>query len=167
MVLRLFGTSLESITDGPGIRYAVFAQGCPHLCTGCHNPDSHDFNGGYEIQTSQIWSEIKSNPLLDGVTFSGGEPFIQAEEFAELAAYIKTADLNIICYSGYTLEELIEQSKYRPGWQKLLDLIDILIDGRFEQTQKSYNLRFRGSKNQRAIDVQASARSGRPILYPL
>ena len=167
MKLRLFGTSIESITDGPGIRYAVFAQGCPHQCPDCHNPESHDFTGGYETDTMLIWNEIKNNPLLDGVTFSGGEPFMQAEEFCELADLIKTKGLNIICYSGYTLEELIEQSAYRPGWRDLLKKIDILIDGRFESSQKSYNLRFRGSKNQRAIDVEKSFISGKPVLYPL
>ena len=84
MKLRLFGTIKESITDGPGIRYVIFAQGCPHLCPGCHNPDSHDFTGGFDVDASTILAEIVSNPLLDGVTFSGGEPFMQAQEFAWL-----------------------------------------------------------------------------------
>lgn len=167
MKLRLFGTTLESITDGPGIRYAIFAQGCPHLCPDCHNPESHDFNGGYEADTELIWNEIASNPLLDGVTFSGGEPFMQAVEFSELADMIKSSSLSIICYSGYTLEELIEQSEYRPGWRALLERIDILIDGRFEKSQKSYDLRFRGSRNQRAIDVKESFVNGSTVLYPL
>ena len=167
MTIRLFGTIKESITDGPGIRYALFAQGCPHLCTGCHNPASHSFTDGYLRDTQDILEEIKQNPLLDGVTFSGGEPFMQAPELAELAGSIHLLGLPILLFSGYTFEELLGHTSCRPDWQNLLTKVDILIDGRFEQAQRSLNLRFRGSLNQRAIDVQASLAKGTAILYDL
>lgn len=167
MLLRLYGTLKESITDGPGIRFAVFTQGCPHNCPDCHNPDSHAFGDGYLRETADILQEILANPLLDGVTFSGGEPFMQAEELAALAAPVKAAGLNLIIFSGYTFEELLELAPRRPGWLYLLALADILIDGRFETAQRSYGLRFRGSANQRAIDIAASLGSGQAILWPL
>lgn len=167
MVCRLFGLALESITDGPGIRFAVFAQGCPHFCQGCHNPESHDFRGGYEYDVEDLIRLILADPLLDGVTFSGGEPFMQAEEFACIARAVRSRKRNIICYSGYTWEELLEQADTRPGWHELLSLTDILIDGRYDNDQKSMDLRFRGSRNQRAIDVQASLINGQVTLYNL
>lgn len=167
MTIRLFGTIKESITDGPGIRYALFAQGCPHICSGCHNPASHSFTDGYLRDTRDILEEIKQNPLLDGVTFSGGEPFMQAAELAELAGAIHLLGLPILLFSGYTFEELLGYISCRPDWQNLLTKADILIDGRFEQAQRSLDLRFRGSWNQRAINVQASLAKGTAILYDL
>lgn len=166
MNLRLFGTIKESITDGPGIRYAVFAQGCPHNCPGCHNPASHSFTDGYIRDTADILSEIRDNPLLDGVTFSGGEPFMQAAELAELAVAVHRLGLDVMVYSGYTFEELVTQLG-RPGWRDLLNQTDILIDGRYEQADHSFDLRFRGSRNQRAIDLPASLASGQAILFSL
>lgn len=166
MMLRLFGTIKESISDGPGIRYAIFVQGCPHNCPGCHNPSSHSFTDGYMRDTSDILAEIRANPLLDGVTFSGGEPFMQAQELAELAAAVHKLGLNVIVYSGYTFEELTAQLG-RPGWRDLLNQADVLIDGRFEQQERSYDLRFRGSKNQRAIDLPASLANGHAVTRPL
>jgi anaerobic ribonucleoside-triphosphate reductase activating protein len=167
MKLRLYGTLKESITDGPGIRYAIFTQGCPHNCPGCHNPDSHAFSDGFWRDTDDLLAEILANPLLDGVTFSGGEPFMQAEELAAMAGPIKAAGLNLIIFTGYTWEELHEQAPHRPGWQALLHQADILIDGRFEPGQRSLNLRFRGSANQRAINVQASLAAGQVVPWPL
>lgn len=165
--IRLFGIALESITDGPGIRFAIFAQGCPHFCNGCHNPESHDFRGGYEYSVSELIRQVLSDPLLDGVTFSGGEPFMQAEEFAAIAQAVRSNKRNVICYTGYTWEELQEQAALRPGWNQLISLIDILIDGRYDEKQKSMGLRFRGSRNQRAIDVQATLNSGKITLHNL
>lgn len=166
MNLRLFGTIKESIADGPGIRYAVFVQGCPHNCVGCHNPASHSFTDGYLRDTAEILAEIRANPLLDGVTFSGGEPFMQAPELAELAAAVHRLGLNVLVYSGYTFEELLTQLG-RPGWRELLSQADILIDGRFEQQERSFDLRFRGSRNQRAIDLPASLASDSAVLCRL
>lgn len=166
-MLRLFGEIKESITDGPGIRYAVFTQGCPHYCTGCHNPESHSFTDGYLVKEDKLIAEIYKNPLLDGVTLSGGEPFMQAAELAEIAAAVKAKGLNVIVFSGYTYEELLVLAKERKGYTALLQNTDILVDGRFDITRKSMDLRFRGSLNQRAIDVPASLESGNVVLYPL
>jgi len=166
-MLRLCGEVTESITDGPGIRYVVFTQGCPHYCPGCHNPESHSFTDGYLVSEEKVIAEILRNPLLDGVTFSGGEPFMQAAELTVVAAAVKAKGLNVIVFSGYTFEELIELSADRPGYMDLLHLTDILIDGRFEIDKKSMDLRFRGSTNQRAIDVPASLKKGEAVLYPL
>lgn len=156
-MIRLAGIVKNSITDGPGFRYTIFAQGCPHNCFGCHNPESHSFTDGEDFAREQILAEILEDKLLDGVTYSGGEPFMQAQEMALLASEIKqNSTLNIYCFTGYTWEEIIEQTETRPGWEDLLKNIDVLIDGRFELALKSLNLRFRGSSNQCAIDVKQS-----------
>ena len=98
--LRLAGVMRESIVDGPGIRMTIFGQGCPHHCEGCHNPETHDPNGGYISHPENILKAISENPLLQGVTFSGGEPFFQAEAFSELGEEIKKRGLHIVTYSG-------------------------------------------------------------------
>jgi anaerobic ribonucleoside-triphosphate reductase activating protein len=167
MTIRLFGTVKGSITDGPGIRYTLFVQGCPHHCFGCHNPSSHSFTDGYLRDTADIFEEIKADPLLDGVTFSGGEPFMQAAELAELAGMIRTLGLPILLYSGYTFTELLDSATLRPGWKELLQQADVLIDGRFELAQRSFDLRFRGSANQCAIDLRTSLAKGSAVLYDL
>jgi len=166
-MLRLFGEIKESITDGPGLRYTVFAQGCPHYCTGCHNPESHSFTDGYLVKEEKVIEEIIKNPLLDGVTLSGGEPFMQAMELAYVAGAVKARGLSVIVFSGYTFEELLALSNERKGYRTLLENTDILIDGRFDAGKKSMDLRFRGSANQRAIDVPASLQKGNVVLYPL
>ncbi len=163
-VLRVSGIVKESIVDGPGIRYVVFTQGCPHNCEGCHNPHTHDFNGGYEADTEQLLDEIKENPLLSGVTFSGGEPFCQPEPLVQLAREVHKLRKNVIVYSGYTFEELIELSETEAAVGELLGETDILIDGRFVLEQKSLMLRFRGSKNQRIIDVKKSLADGCAVI---
>lgn len=154
--LRISGIEPESIVDGPGIRYTVFVQGCPHHCEGCHNPQTHDFEGGKLVDMADILAEIKKNPLLSGVTFSGGEPFCQAEALSELAVEIKAQGLNLVCYSGFTFEELLNLAKEQPAVMNLLKVTDILIDGRFVLSEKSLMLKFRGSKNQRILDVPSS-----------
>ena len=161
MDIRLFGTSNDSIVDGPGIRYAVFVQGCPHNCPDCHNPGSHDFNGGYLKDIDELASEIKSNPLLDGVTFSGGEPFCSAPELCALADKLQ---MHVVCYTGYLFEELISNANKENHWRELLDRIDILVDGPFERKNKSYELLFKGSSNQRIIDVKKSISSNSVVL---
>lgn len=167
MEIRLHGIVKESITDGPGIRFTVFTQGCPHQCDGCHNPASHSFTDGFLRATRELTAEMLANPLLDGVTFSGGEPFMQAAECASMAASARNAGLHIMVFTGYTWEELLIESAFRKGWRQLLELTDILIEGRFEKTERSLDLRFRGSRNQRAIDVQASLRDGTVVLADL
>lgn len=160
MELRIAGTVNDSIVDGPGIRFTVFTQGCPHHCEGCHNPHTHSFEGGETVALETLLKKIKSNPLLDGVTFSGGEPFCQADVLAELGAEIKKIGLNIVTYTGYEFEHLYE-NREKNGWGKLLEVTDILIDGKFILAQKSWDAKFRGSSNQRYLDCKASLISGK------
>ncbi|MBO4524764.1 MAG: anaerobic ribonucleoside-triphosphate reductase activating protein, partial [Ruminococcus sp.] len=162
MELRIAGTVNDSIVDGPGIRFTIFVQGCPHDCKGCHNPQTHDFNGGIIISTEVLLEKIKGNPLLDGVTFSGGEPFCQAQALASLGKEIKKLGLNIITYTGYTFEKLFE-SRDQNNWDELLKVTDILIDGPFILEQKDWEIKFRGSSNQRYIDCQESIKQGRAV----
>lgn len=151
--LRIAGMVNDSIVDGPGIRLTVFCQGCPHNCHGCHNAHTHDFKGGKEIDLQEIMDKIKANGLLSGVTFSGGEPMCQAKAFLALAKRIKAeTNLNIICYSGYTLEEL--QAKNDSDINGLLDTCDWLIDGRYVEAERDLTLAFRGSQNQRIIELK-------------
>lgn len=162
MKLRIAGTVNDSIVDGPGIRFTIFTQGCPHNCKGCHNPQTHDFNGGELIDTDALLVKVKENPLLDGVTFSGGEPFCQAEALALLGKQIKALGLNIITYTGYTFEHLIDHQNEN-GWGELLKITDFLIDGPFILEQKDWEIKFRGSSNQRYIDCQESLKQGRAV----
>lgn len=161
--LRLAGVIRESIVDGPGIRLVIFTQGCPHHCEGCHNPQTHDFNGGYISNPENILKVIDQNPLLKGVTFSGGEPFMQAEALAELAVEIHRRNLDILTYSGFTFEEILESVDKHPDRKKLLEQTDYLIDGKFMLELKSLNLQFRGSSNQRIIDVKKSLEMGKVV----
>ena len=142
MKLRIAGTVNDSIVDGPGIRFTVFVQGCPHNCKGCHNPQTHDFEGGTVADTEELLEKIKGNPLLDGVTFSGGEPFCQAEALASLGKQIKELGLNIVTYTGYTFEKLYEDRSLN-NWDELLGVTDILIDGPFILEQKDWEIKFR------------------------
>ena len=160
-MLKLSGIQGDSIVDGPGIRTTFFCQGCPHHCEGCHNPETWPFEGGTEVPTDALVEMVTSNPLCRGVTFSGGEPFAQAEGFEELARLLKAAGYEVASYSGYTFEQLLAGT---PAQRALLDRIDILIDGPYIQSQRSLELNFRGSKNQRILDVPASLSAGRAIL---
>ena len=154
--LRVAGIVNESIVDGPGIRLVVFGQGCKHNCPGCHNPETHSFEGGELMSVEDIIKLVIKNPLLDGVTFSGGDPFEQAEGFAVLGKRIKALGLNVMTYTGYTYEEISDGMKTKPEWRALLYTTDILVDGKFDLTKKSLLLKFRGSSNQRIIDVKKS-----------
>lgn len=162
--LRLAGVVRESIVDGPGLRFVIFCQGCPHDCKGCHNPDTHDFNGGYMCPTERILAAIDQNPLLAGVTFSGGEPMCQAEVFYEIGKEVKARNLNLMCYSGYTYEELCEMGETQPAVKGLLEILDYLVDGRFILEERDLNLRFMGSRNQRFIDMNATRKAGQVVL---
>lgn len=164
MNLRIAGTVNDSIVDGSGFRFTIFTQGCPHHCPGCHNPQTHDFNGGTVVSHEELLQKIKANPLLDGVTFSGGEPFVQAEALAELARAIHAlGGLDIVTYTGYTLEQLLDGMEQNPAWRALLEETDILIDGPFLEAQKSYEVRFRGSRNQRYLDAKESLRQRKAV----
>lgn len=163
--IRIAGIVRESIVDGPGIRFAVFCQGCPHGCKGCHNPETHDFNGGKEIGVDRLLDEIDKDSLLSGVTFSGGEPFCQPAGFLELAKGIKKRNLNIVAYSGYSYEQLLEMGLKNGNVKELLGMIDILIDGPYIEELRDLTLRFRGSSNQRVIDLNKTVEAGRIVLY--
>ncbi len=169
MDIRIAGVVKESIVDGKGVRFVVFAQGCPHNCPGCQNPQTHDFNGGKIENTENIVKVIKKDPLLSGVTFSGGEPFMQAEKFACLAKEIRAANprLDITSYTGFTFEELLEKSKTDEGVANLLEQCDVLIDGKYIEAERDLTLRFRGSRNQRIIDVKKSLEAGKAEEYEI
>ena len=157
--LRIAGIINESIVDGPGIRLVVFTQGCKHNCPGCHNPETHPFEEGTLVEVDDIIKQIKSNPLLDGITLSGGDPFEQAEALSELAKRVNSMGYNVITYTGYTFEYILENKDKNKGWDKLINETDMLVDGRFEIAKKSMLLKFRGSANQRIIDVKESLAS--------
>lgn len=160
--LTVSGIVEESAVDGPGLRYTVFTQGCPHACPGCHNPQTHPFEGGKLVDTDDLLRDILANPLLTGVTFSGGEPFCQPEPLAMLAKAVhEHTKLSVITYSGYTWEELLRLAD--PAVRVLLEHTDILIDGRYIEQQRDLTLRFRGSKNQRVLDVKRSLTEGKPV----
>jgi len=162
-MLDLSGIVSDSIVDGPGIRVTVFCQGCPHHCPGCHNPETWEFGCGTPMEEARILEIVKSNPLCRGVTFSGGEPFAQAEGYAKLAGLLKEAGYEVASYSGYTYEQLLSGTKAQ---RQLLESIDVLIDGPFLQAEKSLELVFRGSRNQRILDVPKSLASGKPVPMP-
>ena len=163
--LRIAGIMRESIVDGPGIRFAVFCQGCPHDCPDCHNPETHDFNGGTEVSIEKILKAIDENPMLKGVTFSGGEPTCQAEGFLTLAKAVKARGLDITVFSGYTYEQLMQRAEEEPELARLLELTDLLIDGPFVKAKKDLTLQFRGSSNQRLIDMNATREAGQIVLW--
>ena len=162
--IRIAGVVRESIVDGPGLRFTVFCQGCPHGCKGCHNVATHDFSGGYDCEIEKILAAIDQNPLLDGVTFSGGEPLCQPEEFYNLAVEIKKRNLNIMTYTGYTYEELMEMGKDNHWITDLLELTDLLVDGRYVEAERDLTLLFRGSRNQRVIDMNLTRQKGELTL---
>ena len=159
-MLNLSGLIEDSIVDGPGIRTTVFSQGCPHHCPGCQNPDTWDFGCGTDMAEETIVDIVRSNPLCRGVTFSGGEPFAQAEGFAKLAVLLKAQGYEVASYSGYTFEQLQQGT---PAQRTLLECIDVLIDGPFIRAEKSLELSFRGSRNQRILDVPASLAAGKAV----
>jgi len=160
--IRLAGIVNDSITDGPGLRFVLFTQGCLHHCPGCHNPQTWDVEGGQGDTAAAIYEQIRANPLLDGVTFSGGEPFLQAEALLPLARMIRAGGYELAIYSGYTLEELLQLPD--PAVGELLKQANILIDGPYVQAERSLSLSFRGSKNQRILDVPASLTKGAAVL---
>lgn len=162
--IRLAGVVKESIVDGPGIRFVIFSQGCPHRCKGCHNPHTFDVNGGYDSDTEDILNEIKKNPLVSGVTFSGGEPFLQAKSFSELAKKARSVGLNVMSYTGYLFEDIINNWAQKPEWKEFIENIDILVDGPFDINKKNLLLKFRGSENQRIINVKESLKIGQAVV---
>lgn len=149
--LRIHSIVQESIVDGPGIRMAVFVQGCPHRCPGCHNPQTHDFSGGHLVSVSSVFEQYKENPLLRGITFTGGEPFCQAEALVALGRLVRQSGGTVITYTGYLYEDLLEMAKDHPEIGDLISISDWLIDGPYVESLRSLELDFRGSSNQRII----------------
>lgn len=151
----------DSIVDGPGLRTVIFLQGCTHNCLNCQNPQTHDFNGGFEVDINIVIEKILNKKMQSGVTFSGGDPMNQAEQCARIAKELKNHNINIWCYTGFTYDFLTQKQVYRD----FLQYIDVLVDGVFVEELKSYELQFRGSSNQRLIDVQKSLQENKVILW--
>ena len=160
MNIQIAGIVPESIVDGPGFRYVVFTQGCLHACPGCHNPETHDPNGGREVSVESIVEAMGKNRLIDGLTLSGGEPFLQVEPCLALAKAAHALGLNVWAYSGYTFEELMADREK----SCLVAECDVLVDGPFILAQRTLEKRFRGSKNQRVIDVVRTLEQGQIAL---
>ncbi|MGL4790930.1 MAG: anaerobic ribonucleoside-triphosphate reductase activating protein [Anaerotignaceae bacterium] len=161
MKIRISSVVNDSIVDGVGFRLAVFTQGCTHNCEGCHNQHTHDLKGGKLVDVESIVELMRENPLLDGITITGGEPFLQSEQCGYLAKMAHSLNLNVWTYTGYTYEELMTNEAFKP----LLDNTDILIDGKFQQELRTLELRFKGSKNQRIIDLNQTRETGEIILW--
>lgn len=154
----------DSIVDGDGIRTVVWFQGCSHNCEGCHNPETHDFNVGLEVDIEDIFKEIDNLKYQSGITLSGGDPFFQPEAALEITKYAKSKGLNVWSYTGFTYDQLLKLSKTKPIIKELLDNLDVLIDGKFELDKKSYECKYRGSTNQRIIDLNETRLSGELVL---
>ena len=163
--IRIAGVVKESTVDGPGVRYVIFTQGCPHHCEGCHNPQTHDMNGGKLESITALAEDITKNPLLKGITLSGGEPFMQAKKLVKLLSLIDLNRYTVMTYTGFKYEYLLENANDDNGFLDLLEHTDVLIDGKFEIALKSEKVKFRGSSNQRAIDVKESLKNQRIIEH--
>ena len=161
--VKLAGTVSDSIVDGAGIRYTIFTQGCPHRCLGCHNPKTHDFAGGLEADTHTLLREVLENPLLTGVTLSGGEPFCQAAPLAHFAHEVHEHGMDVWAYTGYTLESL--QERHEAAVDALLDEVDVLVDGAYDEAQRDLTLAFCGSRNQRVIDMKKTRQQQAVVLW--
>lgn len=161
--MRIANTIQDSIVDGPGLRFTVFTQGCPHHCIGCHNPETHDPNGGKEVTVEELTARMNSNPATDGITLSGGDPFLQAKECAELAKLAHESGRDVWAYTGWTYEQLLKEGD--PDRLALLEQVDVLVDGPFVEKLKSYSALFRGSSNQRLIDMNKTREKGEVVLW--
>jgi anaerobic ribonucleoside-triphosphate reductase activating protein len=150
--LRVNGIVEESIVDGPGLRFTVFTQGCPHKCPGCHNPQTHDASGGYDVDAETLLARFALNPVLSGVTFSGGEPFEQPEALAELAARVHALGGTVVVYTGYTIDRLHTLAAQNRAVDALLEEADILVDGPYVESLREIDSGYKGSSNQRVLD---------------
>ena len=155
----------DSIVDGEGIRSVIWFQGCSHDCPGCHNPETHDFKGGVEVSLDNVKKQIDELEFQEGVTFSGGDPMMQIEALEELAKYVKEKGMDVWCYTGYTYEQVLDLAKQNIHYMNALKYIDALVDGRFVMDLKSFDVEFRGSSNQRIIDVAKSLKEGKVVKY--
>ena len=153
--------------DGPGLRFVLFTQGCPHHCPGCHNPESHALDGGYEVTAEKVLEEFKKNPLLKGITLSGGDPILQAGELVGICREVHAMGKDVMTYTGYTYEELMEMQETDEGIRQLLEETDTLVDGRFILAQRDLTLIYKGSRNQRIIDMNRTRAEGKLVLDPV
>ena len=173
MIARLANIISESFVDGDGVRFSIFMQGCPHNCKGCHNPTTHDFNGGNIIDTEQIIKKFKSNPIISGITLTGGEPLCQIEAATEFAFAAKNSNLSVWCYTGYTYDYLVNENFKsniffaREQIDKFFNYVDVLVDGPFIESQRDLTMQFCGSRNQRLIDIPKSSASKKIITWSL
>ena len=154
----------DSVVDGFGVRTVIWTQGCSHNCPFCHNPSTHSFDGGALFEVDDIKEELSKLTYQDGITLSGGDPLFQIEAVTEICKYAKKINLNVWCYTGFTYEKIREMSKIKPIYQEFLNNVDVLVDGKFENAKKDLNLLFRGSSNQRLIDVQETLKNNKVIL---
>lgn len=165
MKIRLAGpVQSDSIVDGEGIRTVIWTQGCIHNCYGCHNPETHSFEAGFLTDTEKVNEILDQLTDQDGITLSGGDPMCQVEACYEIAFHAQQIGLNVWCYTGYTFEQLLKMAESKPSILKLLENIDMLVDGKFMLEQKSLDIKFRGSTNQRIIDVKRSLKEGKTII---
>ena len=155
----------DSIVDGPGLRTVIWTQGCGHHCKGCQNAQTWDFNGGGEVPVQMVLDAIDELEYQDGITFSGGDPMFQPEACNKIAKYCKEKGYNIWVYTGFTFEELMEKAKAKPIYLEFLSNIDVLVDGRFVLEKRNLNLLFRGSSNQRLIDMKKTLETGSIVLF--
>lgn len=163
MVVRLASEiEADSILNGSGIRTVIWFQGCLHNCLGCHNPETHDMNGGFAIDVLEVEKQLMNLKYQSGITLSGGDPFFQPEAALEIVKFAKSIGLNVWAYTGFTYEAILASNDKK---LELLKEIDVLVDGKFMIDKKSLNCKFRGSTNQRLIDVKKSLESGGIVLY--
>ena len=155
----------DSIVDGPGLRAVLWTQGCPHHCEGCHNPETWDVNGGGLVPISMVKEAIDELKYQSGLTLSGGDPLYQPEASLDVIKYAKSKGLNIWVYTGFTYEELLKMSKTKKVYQTIFENIDVLVDGRFILAKRNLNLLFRGSSNQRLIDMPKTLAKGEVVLF--
>lgn len=163
--LRIAGRVHDSIVDGPGLRYVVFTQGCPLRCSGCHNPSARSFAAGRDVTVAELIADLDSNPLITGLTLSGGEPTMQAGACAELARAARDRGLSTWCYSGFRMERLLTRCASEPDLLSLLQHLDVLVDGPYLKVKRTLTLPWRGSRNQRLIDVPATLSSGHVVEW--
>ena len=163
MKIRLSGICYNSLVNGEGMRRVFFTQGCKHNCKSCFNPQTHSFTGGQLYNIESLIEDTFNDIMIKGITFSGGDPFEQPEACYEMAKAFREKGLNLWSYTGYTFEALLNSNK--PGTVEFLSQLDVLVDGKFKEDLKSDKLKFRGSSNQRIIDVQESLKENKVILY--
>lgn len=166
-MINIAGIEAESVVDGEGWRFAIFTQGCKHHCKNCHNPQTWDMCGGTQMSVDSLVDTIeeafKENILMDGVTLTGGDPLYQPDATLRLCKKLKELDINIWVYTGFTYEEITKDEKL----MDIMSYIDVLVDGPFVESLKSLELEYRGSSNQRILDMKKTLESGKPKLFDL